>query len=305
MHKKIAYILLIFVIVSLQFNCGGCGGSDDELIPIDTNEIKFAEVTYDSDAINEIIQSFSSPVEMAAMLNSLEVPFSKNYLVETEDATDYDTNFKKAIALGILSADLGYLNVYGRTSLIVEYLTVIKRIADDLKVGQFFDFQTLKRLSTSNDNLDSLLILSVQSYHNMDDHLRSNQRSNLSALVVTGVWIESLYLATQVLSKAELKDKELIDRVGEQKTILNSLLPILKLYKNDQNFERLVDDFNEIKNAYEGVSIKIEVGEPESKIINGELVIMQNEKSIVEITDEQLQEIIYTTEKIRNKLIAL
>jgi len=287
----------------LQFNCGGCGGSGIDEIKIDTNEIKLAEVTYDSDAINEVIQSFSSPVEMAALMNDLNIPFSRKYLVNTEDATDYDTNFKKALALGILSADLGYLNVYNKTSLIVEYLTVIKRIADDLKVGQFFDFQTLKRLSTSNDNLDSLLILSVQSYHNMDDHLRSNQRSNLSSLVVTGVWIESLYLATQVLK--ETPSDELRDRVGEQKTILNNLLPILQLYKNDQNFERLVEDFKELKDAFSNVTITYELGEPESKIINGELIIKQNERSIVNISEENTQEIIRITEKIRNKLIAL
>ncbi len=287
----------------MQFNCGGCGGSGIDEIKIDTNEIKLAEVTYDSDAINEVIQSFSSPVEMAALMNDLNIPFSRKYLVNTEDATDYDTNFKKALALGILSADLGYLNVYNKTSLIVEYLTVIKRIADDLKVGQFFDFQTLKRLSTSNDNLDSLLILSVQSYHNMDDHLRSNQRSNLSSLVVTGVWIESLYLATQVLK--ETPSDELRDRVGEQKTILNNLLPILQLYKNDQNFERLVEDFKELKDAFSNVTITYELGEPESKIINGELIIKQNERSIVNISEENTQEIIRITEKIRNKLIAL
>jgi len=306
MQKHLTYISLVLLLIALVTltQCGSSGRTGDEEIKIDTNEMKLAQITYDSDAINEIIESFSSPVEMAALLNNLDVPFSKKYLVNTEEATDYSTNFKKALALGILSADLGYLNVYNKTSQIVEYLSVIKRLADDLKVGQFFDFQTLKRLATSNENLDSLLILSVQSYHNMDEHLRNNQRSNLSALVVTGVWIESLYLATQVLD--ESFNATLKDRVGEQKTILNNLLPILKLFKNDENFERLIEDFQELKDAYEDVKISYEVGEPESKLNEkGELIIIQNEVSIVEVTPEQLKEIIRITEKVRNKLIAL
>ena len=32
----------------------------------------------------------------------------------------------------------------------------------------------------------------------MDSYLRENKRGHLSALMITGVWIEGMYLATQV-----------------------------------------------------------------------------------------------------------
>ncbi len=283
--------------------CGNSGGNpEDPDTPkddVDTN----TNVVISEGAINDIIGSFSNPVEMAALINDLGVPFSKKFLTPTDNADEYDTNFKKSIALGILSADLGYLNVYNKTSSVVNYITVIKRIADDLKVGQFFDFQTLKRLATNNENLDSLMFLSVSSFHQMDQHLRETKRSNLSVLVVTGVWLEGLYLATQVVK--EKPNDKISERIGEQKNILSSLTGILKVFSKDKNFADLLKDLQELQTAYEGVKITIVQGTPETKIENGKVVVYQKDVSIVDISQEQLINIINTTEKIRNKLIAL
>ncbi|MCQ2975251.1 MAG: hypothetical protein MJ211_10655 [Bacteroidales bacterium] len=290
----------------LQFNCSGCG-SDDEHIEFKEEEKQETNVKFDPDAMNEIIASFSSPVEMAATIQNSGVPFSTKYLINPEVTDNYTTSFKKALGLGFLSADLGYLNVYSKTSQILEYLVAIRKISEDLKVGQFFDFALLKRLATTAENIDSLLIMSVQSYQNMDEHLRNNQRSNLSALLVTGVWIESLYLITQV--SKEVDNPELKDRIGEQKNILKNLLPILKLFQGKE-YEQLVQYLEELDNVYDFVKISYEEGETETKTYidsygQEQTVICQGGQSVISMTNEELQEIITTTEKIRNKLIAL
>jgi F0F1-type ATP synthase delta subunit len=134
----------------------------------------------------------------------------------------------------------------------------------------------------------------------MDEHLRNNQRSNLSALLVTGVWVESLYLITQV-AKEQPSDR-LRETIGEQKRILNNLLPIMKLFKNsDKNFEELVQYLEELKEVFDVVKITDHVDEnPE---VREDGVIVQNEYSVVELSKEELQEIITTTEKIRNKIV--
>ncbi|MEN8120508.1 MAG: hypothetical protein ABFS35_09190 [Bacteroidota bacterium] len=303
MIKNIFLFLLISIVVIGYTSCGN-GGSDEPSFDEIPEDIPEAVQQIDENAINEILESFSSPVEMAALIEDLGVPFSKRYLASPEVASDYDTNFKKAIGLGVLSADLGYLNVYGKTGEIVNYLSVIKRLADELNIGQFFDFQTLKRLATNNDNMDSLMFLSVNSFHQMDEHLRKNNRSNLSALVVTGVWMEGLYLATQIAK--DDPTKELRDRIGEQKLILTDLFKILEVYQSqDKNFEKLVEDFEEMNKVYEPVLITFEEGETITKEIDGITVVMQQDQSLVEMSDEQLVKIISIIEKIRNKLISL
>jgi hypothetical protein len=286
----------------MQFTLSSCKKNKDEIDELPTRvKTDIAKPVINEDQINEIISSFSSPVEMAALMNSLKVPFSKKYLADPSITENYDTNNKKALALGILSADLGYLNVYQRSSLIVEYLSAIKRLSDDLRVSQFFDFQSLKRLATSKDNIDSLLFLSVQSFQDMDSYLRSSGRSSLSLLVITGVWLEGLYLLTQVAKENETQ--KLKDQIGEQKVLFNLLYPIFKVYKDDPYFAKLVKEFKELQNIFDKIEITYQKGQAETKIIDGHMTVIQNDKSIVKISNEQLKQITTTTEKIRNKLL--
>jgi hypothetical protein len=193
--------------------------------------------------------------------------------------------------------------MYNKTSAVIDYISAIKILADGIKVGQFFDFTTLKRLATNNQNLDSLMYISVHSFNQMDRYLHSNNRSNLSALIVTGVWIEGLYLGTQVAK--ETTNDQLAERIGEQKLTLNELILILDVYRKDKQYAKLINELQLIKDQYQNVNIKTIKGEPEMIEENGVLTIIQNDKSVVEISPEQLNKIINTTEEVRNRLISL
>ncbi len=300
---KLLFSLVLFILVLFSFSRCGSEGQEKGDQGVPDSVINDSKIPLSDDAINDIIRTFPSPVEMAVLIKDMDVAFSMKYLVSTEVVDEYDTNIKKALGLGVLSADLGYLNIYGKTGQIIDYITVIKRIADDLRVGQFFDFQTLKRLATNNENLDSLMFLSVSSYHQMDEHLRNNNRSNLSALVVTGVWIQGVYLSTQVVK--EKYNASIADRIGENKIILDNLLNILKIFKKDPAFQNLVTELEQLQSAYEPVKITYEMGKTEKKVVNGNTEYIQHDKSSVEMTREQLDKIISVTEKVRNKLIAL
>ena len=185
----------------------------------------------------------------------------------------------------------------------MDYLTAIKTLADNIKVGQFFDFTTLKRLATNNQNLDSLMYISVHSFNEMDEYLHSNNRTNLSALIVSGVWVEGLYLGTQVYKTTP--DELLAERIGEQKLTLDQLILILENYSTDRQYRTLADELIKLQEIYNGITIRTEYGAPEMIEENGMLTIVQNEKSIVEITPDQLNQIAKTTEEVRNRLINL
>jgi hypothetical protein len=170
-------------------------------------------------------------------------------------------------------------------------------------VGQFFDFETIKRISLNKSNLDSLLFLSVNSYSRMDEYMRKNNRSQLSSIMIVGVWIEAQYFATQVMK--QYPNNLLRERIGEQKYFLEDLIRIVSPYcDNDKEFTTVCSYLREIASKYENVKISYTKGNPSSKDKNGVLVVTQAETSMVEMTDEQLAEIIEITGNVRNKLIA-
>ena len=253
------------------------------------------------EAVADIVQNIASPVEIASILQSMQVPFSAGYLAPTQGADRLTTNFQKAVMLGIYGADLGYLNIYGKTGNSVDVLSVIKRLADGLRVGQYFDFETLKRLSVSKSDLDSLLFLSVNSYNQIDRYLRDNDRGSISALMITGVWIEGQYLATQVALSHN--DEILRDRIGEQKIILGDLLMLLRPYRgSSEDYGSLYCMMEQISTKYFDVKVSYRLGEPETREEAGRLVVVQHEESIVEMTDAQLAEIAALSKEVRNKL---
>ena len=300
MFKKLIFTVLVLgMIASCKSGSDGRPGTEFE-IPDSVIYANALEIS--TEVMSDIISNVSSPVEMAALIKSIGVPFTNQYLATTANIDNYNTNFKRAFNLGVFGADLGYLNMYNRTTSVIDYITAIRRLADGLAVGQFFDFNTLRRLASSQQNLDSLMYISVHSFNQMDNYLRQERRGHLSALMVTGVWVEGLYILTQV--SRTYPNSDLTEKIGEQKIILNDLMIILKNYQRAYpQFSELVADLEKVKKTFDPVKIRYEIGEPEAIEKDGMLMIIQNERSIVEITDDQLNEIIRVTEEIRNKLI--
>lgn len=282
-----------------------CGGSDDKLEQkVQTNDSltgPLKPVDVSEETINGIIQSIPTPVEMASLLKSNGATYDAAILNTTDNASKYNTNYSKALNIGIYSADLGYINIYEKTFSAVNYLSTVKGLADDIKVGQFFDFETLKRFASNNNNYDSLLYVSTDNFNKMDAFLREQKRGELSVLMISGAWLEGLYIATQV--NKQVKTKELKERIGYEKINLDNILVILNAYKQDKYFAGIVAEFDKMKAIYETIKITYEYKEPETKEVNGQLVIVNNSKSTVNITDEQVITITEALANIRGNMV--
>ncbi len=290
--KSIALILLI-----LSF--AGCKNRQSEDLSTSFDQMDLDELVITQEAMDEVIENIASPIEIAALLRDLDVPFSSSYLSKPERMSSYSTNFEMAYNLGALSSDLGYLNMYNKTGTAINYLSTINKLTESLEVGQFFDFIKMKRLASSENNLDSLLFISMNSFNRMDAYLRQTDRSSLSTLMVAGVWIEGMYLATQVYEKSEIED--IRTAIADQKTILSDLLIILDKYKSIEGFTDLIADYTKIKNYFDAVKITYEMGEPKTVEVDGMYMVIQDETTHIEMTDQTLSNIIATTEEIRNK----
>ena len=301
--KKIwlfAFIIPMLIISS-------CGNENNNEANVDDLEVPDSLITNDSvpqvsdKTIEDLVQNISSPIEMASLIKETGSKFSPELLAPTDNIDKYATSVRRALALGIYGADLGYLNLYNQTRFIVDYLTAIKTLAEGIKVDQFFDFKALKELATSGENVDTLMYLSVSSFNKIDKYLREHNRTNISVLIITGVWIEGMYFATQI--NAEAQNKKISDRIAEQKTVLANLVLILKQYKGDKDFENLVKNMEKLKEAYEPIEITYELGEPEMVEKDGMLVVVQNEKAIINASEKDFENIKNIVADIRYNIL--
>jgi len=301
------YFLSLFTITTQVFTaCNSCkkqGVDITQDLYVPDSVIEVASPQISKVVTEQMMQNISSPIETAALIKGLKVPFNKSFLANTKQAEKFNTNFEKAFALGLYGFDLGYLNMYEKSSFVVDYISTIKRLADDIQVGQFFDFNTLKRLATNNENLDSLILISQQSFNRIETYLAETNRSMLSIVIVAGFWVEGTYILSRV---AQISNHpKMRETIGEQKTILNFLLAYLKVYENDPSMANLIASLNKIKKIYDEVKITYEIGEPEMIEENGELTFKQTDKQIVEMNDELYQKLITGIQELRSDLLKL
>ena len=309
MRKTIIQSLSIIAAVAILSACGGGGSNNSasqqesvtsiqkqDIIAEDTIDIESYGLTKDFldkytnsgiTDIGELVQSFPAPVEISAIIQDMKVPFNAGLLFDADQVDMFETSYKKTLGLGIYCADLGYLNVYSKTGDVINYLVAIRKLTEELKLAQFFDFAVLKRAATSN-NIDSLLTLSTMSYWQMDEYLRANNRSHTSALLVTGVWTESLYLASQVyLNKC---NKRMRDYIACQKLVLENLMTVLVHYMgNNRDYVKLVASLKELMKAYQPVSIE--------NVENGDKV-----SQVITVADEDMIQVCKAVVDLRNKI---
>ncbi|WP_276369225.1 hypothetical protein [Chryseolinea sp. H1M3-3] len=297
-------IVIIGLILALFTACGSEKKSDEQafLEGLDTTKIEGPSIS--EGVIGDILQRIPSPLEISVLLKESGKKYNSSYLNSPDNISKYNSNYKKALNLGVYGTDLGYTNIYEQNQDGVKYMSSIKTLADGLNIGQFFDIETIGRLATNSKNLDSLLLITTQNFNSINHYLQSQNRSNLSVLFLTGGWVEALNILCEVAA-ANPSNKELQETIGEQKIILENIMLLLSFYKDsDQNMASLLTDMEELKKLYDKVNITYTYSESTFEIVDGVMVIKDNSSSTIQITQEDIASIKALTSSIRNKIIS-
>ncbi len=298
MKIKIVFLVAIAILLSA---CGGRQANNDKL-SIDSllaEESENLEISEES--MNEIIESIPSPIEIAMVLEHNGIDFEEEFLNDIDNIQLYTNDMSKALGLGVYSADMGYINIYEKTYLMINYLGTIQKLADDIDIGQFFDFATIKRMASNSSQMDSLIYLTTINFNNMDSFLRSKKRSNMSILMVFGTWLEGLYIASQ--NYMIRNNDDIMQWIGHQKAIIDQLILGLSAYSEDSYFIDILADMNDLKYLYSEITISYEYREPEAVEIDGRLVIVDKSTSKAMISYEQVDEVANLVREIRSRLI--
>jgi hypothetical protein len=292
------------VLVALLTACGSDKKTDEQQF-LDSLDAKTTEgPAISEEVISGILQSIPQPLEISMLLKESGKKYNAGYLNSPDYTSRYNTNYKRALNLGIYGCDLGYTNIYEQNQDGVKYMAAIKEMADGLNIGRFFDIETIGRLATNSKNLDSLLLITTQNFNDINHYLQTQNRSNLSVLLLTGGWLEALHITGEV-AVANPENKDLRETVGSQKIILSQIIQLLQFYKDtDQSMASLLTDMQELEKAFAKVNITYTYKESSFEIKDGVMVIKDNSTSTIEITDEDLAAIKAATAAIRNKIIS-
>ena len=249
---------------------------------------------------NNTLFTLPSPYQATFSIKNNDIEFHKSLLNPAGNVSNYTTNFQQALNIGIYGTDLGYLNVYDQIPSVISYFTVIKKLSKELGLGNALQINIIDRIEQNINNQDSLLMLITSTYRQFDYYLKTNNRKDIGALILTGGWIESIYILSQ--SAVESKDRQIINRLGEQKHPLDNLIEILSpYYYQSKDFSELIDILVDL--AYEFDGIIYSYTYIESEVNKAEKLTKINSKSNVIISEYHLKTIANKIASVRNKII--
>jgi ribosome-associated protein YbcJ (S4-like RNA binding protein) len=259
------------------------------------------------EVLNSLIK-IVSPVEISNLIKEQGIRYDKAILHDPNKVAAYlNSDFKKALNLGVYSTDLGYSTIYDQSTDALGYLSSVKKNAEGLGVGSFIDFQKILMLAQNKNDLNLLLDETSTTFENMSNHLEKQKKSNLAALMLTGGWIEMLHITCQVAKKQP--NQELNNRIVEQRFILGQILEVLKPFQADANTKAITNDLinlNKLLNSYNIEVAKSNASAKKTIIVGGQEIEVNESEELtkdVQLTNADVTRIAGMVSEIRGAII--
>ena len=278
-----------------------CSGNSENSLENELNKKEESKVKVSKEEIDKLIQSFPSPIETSIIIKKAGNAFNSELLIPTKKLDRFVSNYDKAMAMGALGGDMGYINIYEKSFVAIDYLAAIRSLSVELEIDRFFDFESMVRMAKSSSNIDSLMQMSTESFNGMEKYLREKGRNELSVLIVFGTWLEGSYIVGYIAN--DNMSEEMKNRVAEQKESVEKIYEVLQASSNDKYFANLARQMKPLLDLYKKVKIEKIIREPEMQEVNGELVFIDKSETKIIAEGNAIQKIIDETIKLRNQLL--
>ncbi len=283
----------------LSVSVVACSGSGD-----DSKDVIDAEIIDPSSSLNTNfdgkIFSIPSPIQTALLIKSTSKTYYGEMLNPISNADKYDTEYARALNLGIYGADLGYASLYDQKSAAINYLSVVEKITSALGLEGAFDKEFMKRYESNITNQDSMMLVVSNAFKKADLFLKNSNRKSTSSLILTGGWIESMHFACQLTAKNS--NQEFKIRIGEQKQTLLTIIEILKEYNKMGMNDALISQMTDLLVSFEEIKMEYAYSEP----VTNEAAKTTTLKHTIsfDISDKTLKDISDKLTKIRTSIIS-
>ncbi len=240
------------------------------------------------DQIEDVMDNLPSPSEIPYLLEATGAEFNQSLVNDVKKVDQYTLkNDKAALNLGIYAADIGYLSSYEKTQESITYMAAVKTLADKLGVIGSFDMNEMDRFESNIANKDSLTSILDNSVKKTKNYLKDDSRDKLAALVLTGSFIEGLYVSTGLIKsypKNLLPDDSrnlvltpLVRVILEQEKSVDELVKMLGAIEQVDPITTLIADLTSLQASYRALDI-------EEQIKNNKASLVLTDKNLVDIT---------------------
>ena len=247
---------------------------------------------------NRVLSGLPPTSEVPAMLQLSGADFNPTLVNAAAKSSGYTTTTDKAaLNLGVYASDIGYLSVYDKTQDVITYLKSAEKLANHLGLNNTFGTEMQQRFQKNVNNKDSLVKIVDETMNYVNSFLKEGNRDATAALIVTGSFVEGLYLSTGLIEKypkdvpADVRNQtltQLITSITKQEESLDDLIDILQEVKSDPQAQAYLTQMQDLKKQFEALNLDEQI-----KQNRGDLAI----------NDKTLSGISAKVKEIRGKIV--
>ena len=254
MKKTIAALFLPlvlagFIIITSNTSCRNRSDREQKKIEMDEADTILNQM-------EKKVYPLPTSAEVIKMLQDLEVGYIFGISNPVENSKKYIKSTDRAINLGGYGADLSYATLYNMQQEVLNYLSALRSLANELNMSQIYDESWYEKIRKNVDNRDELVKILTEAFQSTYSYLVENNQETLALLVVGGAWVEGMYLTTHV-SEAANQVAGISKNLLEQKESFNTYLEITKPYENDPDIKNFLAILEPIKKVYEGLTTSL------------------------------------------------
>jgi hypothetical protein len=196
-------------------------------------------------------------------MSTYNLKYDQSYLADVKKASNYKTDYAKALNLGVYNLDMAYAIANGQGADVLKYMKTSMSEIDALGMKSAFDQLVGKRTETNINNRDSLLSIIDELYVKGDQYLRTNQRVETATYIFVGSWIEALHIIglTGMTEQDAVQQARVRKLLWDQRFYLKNIIDLLAEFKSKEAMT-LKDDLTVIHKEIDAI--------PEAKDINTE-----------------------------------
>ncbi len=273
------------------------------------HEIPDIKTTFEADTVKTEIEMVKKainifyhmylPSEMYKVFEKAGAVYTPDMLNPVENVNLYEVSSKAALNLGIYGVDLSYNKMFGQNQKTLLYFTVIHKLSQQLGIPDNHFTLALKKMEKNLYNRDSLAKYATNIYITTNHYLNENDRQAIAALIITGGWIEALYITARISDENPL-NKEIIERIAFQKYSLHTLISFLNNFQDDNNVAKYLLMLKTLQRSFNKLEILYEPGDLEIDTINK---MISTNKAEFTLQDKDIKEIKKLVVEIRNDIV--
>ncbi len=299
---KNSFIILLVIILFILASCNQNNKPDilskeDSLKIVIEDSLK--RLKFEKKNVIKIYYNLPSPEQVSEIIVNGKADFYPDLLSPEIEKIDNFSGGYLALKLGTYMADLIYCRVFEYDLYAINYIPMIILMMEKLNISKEKTSDIYSEWENSKSNAETEKIM-IKTYEILNKYLKEENKKNTPILVIMGGWLESMYITGNIITR-EKDNLELKNYFLLQKLSLNTILELLSKNQNDLTVSKYFTRLMILKSKFD--KIKIKNLDKNLKIDKKNSMITLQNLETIEITDEQVMNIVNYIDKLRNDIL--